>query len=225
MKLDFSALSQSAGIQRGQLGTVGTQAFMRVSLSPSCGDAVGTGGDKAAAAVAADRLMAVPEVCPPVPPPCPQVAKAENLNGGAVSPVSPLVPTEKARAATAALITAAPVIAQPGDDLGAADSDAWCWPHSNAMNSAEIEATVFRLQLFARLDMGEAQSEKLTDLLVIRDRQLDDRRLCLECSHLGDRGRCLAAAAGRLPSADRRLEPVPDVLQRCPAFGLRKGLT
>ena len=127
-----------------------------------------------------------------------------------------------------ALLTApAPAINRPVDradgDTGAAVSDSWCWPHSDAMNGAEIDTFTKRLQLFARHGIGEAQTEKLADLLVIRDRQIDDRRLCLECSQLGDRGRCLAAAAGRVPGADRRLKPIPDVLQRCPAFGLRKG--
>lgn len=125
---------------------------------------------------------------------------------------------------TPAPIDAAPVMPLPAGEPGAALADAWCWPHSDAMNGAEIDATVVRLQLFARHGVGESQAEKLADMLVIRDRQADDRRLCLECSHLGDRGRCLAAAAGRLPGVDRRLEPVPDQLQRCPAFGLRKGM-
>ena len=121
-------------------------------------------------------------------------------------------------------IIAAPVMPLPSGVTGAAVSDAWCWPQSDAMNGGEIDTFTKRLHLFARRGIGEAQADKLADLLVIRDRQLDDRRLCLECSHLGDRGRCLAAAAGRLPGVDRRLEPVPDLLQRCPAFGLRKGM-
>ena len=121
-------------------------------------------------------------------------------------------------------IIAAPVMPLPSGVTGAAVSDAWCWPQSDAMNGDEIDTFTKRLHWFALRGIGEAQADKLADLLVIRDRQLDDRRLCLECSHLGDRGRCLAAAAGRLPGVDRRLEPVPDLLQRCPAFGLRKGM-
>ncbi len=70
-----------------------------------------------------------------------------------------------------------------------------------------------------------AQSEAIADRLVRRDQEGDDRRMCVECSHLGERGRCLAAAAGRLSGTDRRHEPVPDILQRCEGFGLRKGLT
>jgi hypothetical protein len=81
-----------------------------------------------------------------------------------------------------------------------------------------------RLARMARLGWTEARALLTADRLRTRDSQEDDRRMCLECSHLGDSGRCVAAAMGRLRSADRRLEPVPDLLQRCEAFGLRKGL-
>ena len=73
--------------------------------------------------------------------------------------------------------------------------------------------------------MGRAaDAELLAERLTLRDRDGDDRRLCLECSWLGDTGRCLAAATGRIPGADRRLEQEQTILQRCDAFGLRKGL-
>ena len=73
--------------------------------------------------------------------------------------------------------------------------------------------------------MGRAaDAELLAERLTLRDRDGDDRRLCLECTWLGDTGRCLAAATGRIPGADRRLEQEQTILQRCDAFGLRKGL-
>jgi hypothetical protein len=81
-----------------------------------------------------------------------------------------------------------------------------------------------RLARMARLGWTEARAQATADRLRTRDSEGDDRRMCLECSHLGDSGRCVAASMGRLRSADRRLEPVPDLLQRCEAFGLRKGL-
>lgn len=68
------------------------------------------------------------------------------------------------------------------------------------------------------------QAEELAEYLMLRDHDGDDRRMCVECSHLGDGGRCLAAARGRLLGAARWLEPVPTILHRCEAFGLRKGL-
>ena len=94
--------------------------------------------------------------------------------------------------------------------------------HADAWDDAEIEAFTARTERFARL--GRADGDDLAERLTLRDRDGDDRRCCLECSWLGDSGRCLAAATGRIPGADRRLEPVQTVLQRCLAFGLRKGL-
>lgn len=103
-------------------------------------------------------------------------------------------------------------------------ADLSCWPHSDAINTAELHALAVRTERFIRQGIGGDEASLLADRLVTRDRDGDDRRLCLECSWLGDGGRCIAAATGRLPGADRRLEPVRTVLQRCPAFGLRKGL-
>jgi len=85
-----------------------------------------------------------------------------------------------------------------------------------------MAAFTARAERFALL--GQADGDDLAERLSLRDRDGDDRRCCLECSWLGDTGRCLAAATGRIPGADRRLEPVQTVLQRCLAFGLRKGL-
>lgn len=77
---------------------------------------------------------------------------------------------------------------------------------------------------FAR--MGRiADADHLAERLTLRDRQHDDRRLCLECAALADNRRCLVAARGRLAGANRRLEPVPTILQRCPGFTLAPGLT
>jgi len=99
----------------------------------------------------------------------------------------------------------------------------WTWPNSTAMTGAEIEAFTARLAVFvARLPHSVA--EKIAHVLLDRDRDLDDRRLCLECSNLGVHGMCHAAAAGRLPGAASNLHPVVTVLARCPAFGLKKGL-
>ena len=89
-------------------------------------------------------------------------------------------------------------------------------------HDAEMAAFTARAERFALL--GRADADDLAERLTLRDRDGDDRRLCLECTWLGDTGRCLAAATGRIPGADRRLEPVQTILQRCGAFGLRKGL-
>lgn len=84
--------------------------------------------------------------------------------------------------------------------------------------------SVARLARLARLGCSEERAHAAADQLAQRDEGGDDRRMCVECSHLGDSGRCVAAATGRLRNVDRRYEPVPDLLQRCEAFGLRKGL-
>lgn len=95
--------------------------------------------------------------------------------------------------------------------------------HAGGWDDAELDACRAREARFLRMGRT-ADAEHLAERLALRDRQHDDRRLCLECSWLGERGRCLAAATGRIPGADRRLEPVQTILQRCGAFGLREGL-
>ena len=94
--------------------------------------------------------------------------------------------------------------------------------HAPCWDDAEIAAFTARTERFALL--GRADADDLAEWLTLRDRDGDGRRLCLECTWLGDAGRCLAAATGRIPGAHRRFEPVQTTLQRCGAFGLRKGL-
>lgn len=95
--------------------------------------------------------------------------------------------------------------------------------HAGGWDDAEIEAFAARQARFTRMGLDDA--DHLAERLTLRDRQHDDRRLCLECSALADNRRCLVAARGRLADADRRLEPVPTILQRCPGFTLAPSLT
>jgi hypothetical protein len=97
--------------------------------------------------------------------------------------------------------------------------------HALPWSADTIRAFGLRRDALLRHAYGNDDAHDLAELLALRDARGDDRRMCVECTHLGDRGRCLAAAAGRLPGADRRLEPVQTILMRCMAFGLRKGLT
>lgn len=103
MNLDFSGLSTILPKPPrpntwGQVGTVGTPAFMRVPAHRGVGDKAGTGGDdegKGAAADAAFEVAADPHrglPCPQVSPPRPQALPAPEPNEISVSPVSPLVP-------------------------------------------------------------------------------------------------------------------------------------
>lgn len=96
--------------------------------------------------------------------------------------------------------------------------------HAGGWDDAEIDVFTAREARFIRMGRA-ADAEHLAERMTLRDRQHDDRRLCLECAALADDGRCLVAAHGRLVGADQRLEPVPTILQRCEGFTLAPGLT
>ena len=64
------------------------------------------------------------------------------------------------------------------------DPDRWCWPHSAAMTGAEIDTFTARLARFTDKGLSLEDAEARADKLVTRDRESDDRRLCLECTHL-----------------------------------------
>lgn len=83
---------------------------------------------------------------------------------------------------------------------------------------AEIRRFEFRKALFIRRGIHEHYAEELADLLFERDFEKDDRRYCLECTHLQRSGGCFAASQGRIKGADRRMHPVRDLLQRCEHF-------
>ena len=72
----------------------------------------------------------------------------------------------------------------PAANDPAADPDRWAWPHSAAMNGAEIDTFTARLARFTDKRLGLDEAEALADKLVTRDRESGDRRLCLECHHL-----------------------------------------
>jgi hypothetical protein len=105
------------------------------------------------------------------------------------------------------------------------DPDAHCWPHSTAMNGAEIDLFTARLHRFTDKGLTVTEGEALADKLVVRDREADDRRFCLECRHLSGVGqtswRCgnWQAAGIAIRSRDSQL-PADLVLQlqRCDGF-------
>ena len=103
------------------------------------------------------------------------------------------------------------------------DPDRWCWPHSTAMNGAEIDNFTARLHQFTRRGLAEGDSEALADKLVIRDREQDDRHSCFECTHLAGAGgwRCgnwqRAGVATRARDAQLPTDFVK-LLQRCDGF-------
>lgn len=101
----------------------------------------------------------------------------------------------------------------------APDPDRHCWPHSTAMNTAELDTMTARLARFTDKGMGLIEAERLADKLVLRDREGDDRRLCLECSHLQGHGRWRCGNWQAANVAPQGLAPdLVVMLQRCAGF-------
>lgn len=109
------------------------------------------------------------------------------------------------------------------NDATALGPDAYCWPHSDALNTFELERMAARLRLFTRRGIADEVAERLADSLAIRDRQRDPSRVCIECSQLSGSvlqgWRCenhRLAAICRNPAND-----FVTIFQRCPAFKAR----
>lgn len=90
--------------------------------------------------------------------------------------------------------------------------------HVGGWDDAEIATFTSRVVKFMRSGISATDADDLAERLTLRDRELDDRHLCLECSHLMTSGRCAAAALGRLEGADPRMQPVQTILMRCEEF-------
>jgi hypothetical protein len=102
-------------------------------------------------------------------------------------------------------------------------ADRWCWPRSAAMNAAEIQTFTTRLARFTVQGLPLADAETSADGLLTRDREVDDRRICLECAALQGRiesWHCSnAVVAGLSGQADAQLPSnLTYLLQRCPGF-------
>ena len=105
-------------------------------------------------------------------------------------------------------------------DPGLADPDRDCWPadpnpDTAAMNAAEIGAFTNRLRLFTGRGTPHDIAETLADKLMRRDREGDDRRLCLECRHLRNL-HCTEWQRAALSTSN--VSGIARKLQRCPAF-------
>ena len=107
----------------------------------------------------------------------PSRAEAEALAGYWKKPEIPPLKVTK---------VAAELSAKPATDDAQAkaadtpDPDRWCWPHSSARNGQEIFTFTARLNWVIRKGMCLEDAESLADRLVIRDRDGDDRRVCLQ---------------------------------------------
>ena len=148
----------------------------------------------------------------------PTLAPLQKNEGATVAANDPASTPIAASLALDASIVAAGVL--PGNDPAA-----FCWPHSKAMNGTEIDLFTARLNRFTDKGLTATDGEALADKLVVRDREADDRRFCLECRHLPGYGqsswRCgnWQVAGIAIRSRDAQL-PADLVLQlqRCDGF-------
>ncbi|MFC7462361.1 hypothetical protein [Hydrogenophaga defluvii] len=129
----------------------------------------------------------------------------------------PPAPFQKIEASTAAANDAT-------DTTPTTDPDRWCWPHSEAMNGQEIDTFTARLSRFTDKGLTLTDAEREADRLAIRDRENDNRRLCLECAHLHGAGRWRCGNWHRAEVANQLKDAhLPGALvltlQRCPGFG------
>ena len=138
---------------------------------------------------------------------------ANPLINKAETPETPETPVFAATQGEAANEAEFPDLAQ------GTDPDRCCWPHSVAWNAKEIDAFTARLARFTDKGVSHDEAERLADALVSRDREGDDRRLCLECTHLQGAGRW---RCGNWKAADVAREALArDLvlrLQRCSGF-------
>jgi hypothetical protein len=89
------------------------------------------------------------------------------------------------------------------------------WSHYTPANAAEIARMAARVERAEALGLSAREADALADRLHLRDREGDDRRLCIECQHIRASGtgwRC--ASLGSIPR-----EWVATQLQRCPVQG------
>lgn len=91
-------------------------------------------------------------------------------------------------------------------------------PIRPAMSEREIDRFQARVRLFRLRGWDDGRADAAADDLVLRDRDGDDRRMCIECQHLQRDGACFAARQGWLRHASHRLEPIQDLLARCGRF-------
>jgi hypothetical protein len=139
-----------------------------------------------------------------------------------LSVVSPGVPVDDSGTSSAIAAAAANDADVPTAATARSSGNPYMTPeqgdrcHAGGWDDVEIATFMTRAKRFSAI--GRADAEHLAERLALRDRQTDDRRLCMECGELEFTGRCAAARRGDLAGADRRLEPVTTILMRCPAF-------
>ena len=164
------------------------------------------------ATVATDRPDSLPTVASVASVATVNVATAQKLEHNDPAQILALVSTGMV---STLVSSPAPVLQDP---------DRWCSPHSTAMTGREIDTFTTRQHHFKRRGLKELDAERLADKLVTRDREEDERRLCLECAHLaghagtwGCRNWQQAAIASQ--ARDAQLSPAVVIQpQRCDGF-------
>jgi hypothetical protein len=95
--------------------------------------------------------------------------------------------------------------------------------HALPWDDAACARFVARVGLFLRHGFNAEDADDLAERLYLRDRDLDDRHLCIECRHCGGRApawRCARPLASGIGPDLGALVTLP---QRCPAFLLAIG--
>ena len=146
-----------------------------------------------------------------------------TLTVATVATVSPKTPPSVASVTTVSVATAQKQAANDSEPMAPqplADPDRWCWPHSTAMNTGEIDTYTARLARFNDKGLSLDDREALADKLVLRDRESNDRRLCLECAHLAGRAGAMRCAQWQRAGLGAAYVPagLHMVLQRCDGF-------
>jgi len=161
----------------------------------------------------------------PAPEKVQAMPPADSASGAVIDigTVRPPVLTPAMLAASLALD--AQIQADGQFDNGDVNPDRWCYPDSTAMNGAELDLLAARLARFTDKGVSQGDAESLADKLVIRDRDSDDRALCLECRHMAGYGRaswrCGNWQAAGVAISQRDSQLPGDLvfqLQRCPGF-------
>lgn len=155
--------------------TKATETLFVVSVAPILAPMQKFEGDP----VPANDPTPTPATVQAVPPA--DSASGEVIDIGTVRPPGLSAKLLAASLALDAQIHAAGLL--PGND-----ADRWCYPDSTAMNGKEIDLFTARMARFIDKGLRQIDAESLADKLVMRDREQDDRRVCLECNRLGGYG-------------------------------------
>jgi hypothetical protein len=160
-----------ATLKNGVTGVAGVQPNSDAGLRCNTKELDGVAGVRSAPASSSAATPATPRKIAGVTP--------ELAWIGACTPATPVTPENDNPSGEAQ-----PVAPEATDAPPEPDPDRWCWPHSDAMNTAEIAIFEARIHLFGARGLDLKDAEAMADRLTLRDRGADERRLCFECQHL-----------------------------------------